>query len=157
MTEIRRRNPVASSSNADPEHEREEHKDEQEQEEQEEQTYIRDHTPPPSSSPTKRLLLFLAVGTLVWLAFFSKHSPFVKKQPEIIYAKRYSKEFKYRPAASPIITETLEDGRIRIRGAEPTKLTSPEPTPQAPKAKGKTKKGKKGTKRKKGKKAPVGK
>lgn len=30
---------------------------------------------------------------------------------------RYSDEFKYRPAASPIITEKLKDGRIRIRGA----------------------------------------
>lgn len=32
---------------------------------------------------------------------------------------RYSDEFKYRPAASPVITETLKDGRIRIRGANP--------------------------------------
>jgi len=30
---------------------------------------------------------------------------------------RYSEEFKYRPAASPVITETLKDGRLRIRGA----------------------------------------
>jgi len=29
----------------------------------------------------------------------------------------YSDEFKYRPAASPVITEYLKDGRIRIRGA----------------------------------------
>lgn len=33
---------------------------------------------------------------------------------------RYSKEFKYRPAASPVITERLRDGRIRLRGAHPT-------------------------------------
>lgn len=30
---------------------------------------------------------------------------------------RYSDEHKYRPAASPVITETLADGRIRLRGA----------------------------------------
>lgn len=29
----------------------------------------------------------------------------------------YSDEFKYRPAASPVITEHLKDGRIRLRGA----------------------------------------
>lgn len=29
----------------------------------------------------------------------------------------YSEEHKYRPAASPVITETLKDGRLRIRGA----------------------------------------
>jgi len=33
---------------------------------------------------------------------------------------RYSKEFKYRPAASPIITERLKDGVIRLRGAYPS-------------------------------------
>lgn len=32
---------------------------------------------------------------------------------------RYSDEHKYRPAASPVITETLADGRIRLRGANP--------------------------------------
>lgn len=31
----------------------------------------------------------------------------------------YSDEFKYRPAASPVITEYLKDGRIRLRGATP--------------------------------------
>ncbi|KAJ7209069.1 hypothetical protein B0H12DRAFT_425322 [Mycena haematopus] len=39
---------------------------------------------------------------------------------QIVHANRYSKEFKYRPAASPIITETLKDGRVRVRGAAPT-------------------------------------
>ncbi|KZT39423.1 hypothetical protein SISSUDRAFT_963163, partial [Sistotremastrum suecicum HHB10207 ss-3] len=37
--------------------------------------------------------------------------------PQIIHAERYSKEYKYRPAASPVITEKLKDGRIRLRGA----------------------------------------
>lgn len=30
---------------------------------------------------------------------------------------RYSREHKYRPAASPVVTEVLKDGRIRLRGA----------------------------------------
>ena len=30
---------------------------------------------------------------------------------------RYNDEFKYRPAASPVITEYLKDGRMRLRGA----------------------------------------
>lgn len=38
---------------------------------------------------------------------------------------RYSKEHKYRPAASPILTETLHDGRTRIRGAAPTATPQP--------------------------------
>ncbi len=32
---------------------------------------------------------------------------------------RYSDEFKYRPAASPVITEYLPGNRIRLRGATP--------------------------------------
>ncbi len=45
----------------------------------------------------------------------------------VISICRYSKEHKYRPAASPIITETLRDGRIRLRGAIPPTAT---PTPR---------------------------
>lgn len=33
---------------------------------------------------------------------------------------RYSKDYKFRPAASPVITEQLKDGRVRLRGAQPT-------------------------------------
>ncbi|KAJ6479562.1 hypothetical protein C8R45DRAFT_793729, partial [Mycena sanguinolenta] len=40
----------------------------------------------------------------------------------------YSKEYKYRPAASPIITETLKDGRLRGYGAAPTTSATPTPT-----------------------------
>lgn len=36
---------------------------------------------------------------------------------DIVY--RYSEEHRYRPAASPVITEYLKDGRIRLRGATP--------------------------------------
>ena len=34
--------------------------------------------------------------------------------------QRYSKQHKYRPAASPIIYEKLKDGKTRVRGAAPT-------------------------------------
>lgn len=49
----------------------------------------------------------------------------VMTQSDTSYPSRYSNEYKYRPAASPIITETLIDGRTKLRGALPT----PEPTP----------------------------
>ncbi|KAJ9114670.1 hypothetical protein QFC22_005546 [Naganishia vaughanmartiniae] len=70
-----------------------------------------------SSRALKRLLLLLlTVGAVVgfqqgWFGGSSK--------PKVIYASRYSDEYKFRPAASPVITETLADGRIRLRGASP--------------------------------------
>lgn len=95
---------------------------------------------PPRVSHIKRLMLFVIIAALVWLFF-----PRREKKQTVIYANRcvfllhslqylnprtrYSKEFKYRPAASPIITETLKDGRIRLRGAAPTTLVTPTPTP----------------------------
>lgn len=33
--------------------------------------------------------------------------------------QRYSKQHKFRPAASPVITERLKDGRVRVRGEAP--------------------------------------
>ena len=30
---------------------------------------------------------------------------------------RYSDKFKYRPAASPVVTERMKDGRLLVRGA----------------------------------------
>ena len=50
---------------------------------------------------------------------------------------RYSKEHKFRPAASPIVTHTLKDGRIRIHGAGPTASPTAAPTPKVKKTKGK--------------------
>ena len=32
---------------------------------------------------------------------------------------RYSPEFKYRPAASPVVREKLKGGRTRVRGGRP--------------------------------------
>jgi len=71
----------------------------------------------------------------------------------LFLSPRYSKEYKFRPAASPIITETLKDGRVRLRGAlpTPTETTTPVVTKKkarAGKATGKRKAGK--SKRKQG-------
>ncbi|KAJ9117135.1 hypothetical protein QFC24_006594 [Naganishia onofrii] len=70
-----------------------------------------------SSRAMKRLLLLLlAVGAVVG---FQQGWFGGKAKPNVIYASRYSDEYKFRPAASPVITETLPDGRIRLRGASP--------------------------------------
>ncbi|KAH6903274.1 hypothetical protein BKA70DRAFT_1302053, partial [Coprinopsis sp. MPI-PUGE-AT-0042] len=84
--------------------------------------------PPPGIS-TRKILVAVSVLFFLWLAYaVRKHYVRKATQPQIIYASRYSKEHKFRPAASPIITETLKDGRIRLRGAVPPS----EPTPSAP-------------------------
>ncbi|ORX40693.1 hypothetical protein BD324DRAFT_611806 [Kockovaella imperatae] len=70
--------------------------------------------PPPAWWKRAGIILFMLV--LGWLSI---RLGTMKKSPQIIYASRYSEEFKYRPAASPVITEYLKDGRIRLRGAQP--------------------------------------
>ncbi|KAF7326466.1 Casein kinase I isoform alpha [Mycena sanguinolenta] len=99
----------------------------------------------PAPSPWKRVLLLLAIAFCFWLAYQLNRAP---GPPKVIYANRYSKEHKYRPAASPIITETLKDGRLRVRGAAPTSSVTPTPTP-TPAKKVKYGKKKKGTGKKK--------
>ena len=73
--------------------------------------------------------MFFCMGSIVYSFTISLH--------------RYSKEHKFRPAASPIITETLKDGRTRIRGAQPvyvaTETPTPRPTAKAGKRKSKAK------------------
>ncbi|KAJ7602300.1 hypothetical protein DFH06DRAFT_910017, partial [Mycena polygramma] len=72
--------------------------------------------PPPAM--WKRAALLFVMFFAFWLAFQIKgHRAGGTK---VVHANRYSKEYKYRPAASPIITETLKDGRLRVRGAAPT-------------------------------------
>ncbi|KAF8549301.1 hypothetical protein OG21DRAFT_1421578 [Imleria badia] len=66
----------------------------------------------------KRAALVAVVAILFWLAFYLR--PNAKPESKVVYASRYSKEFKFRPAASPVITEQLKDGRVRLRGALPT-------------------------------------
>lgn len=70
----------------------------------------------------KRFLLIAFIVFLFWLAIAMRSRSWKK---QVVHASRYSNEYKYRPAASPIITETLIDGRTKLRGALPT----PEPTP----------------------------
>ncbi|KAG5646681.1 hypothetical protein DXG03_002671 [Asterophora parasitica] len=110
--------------------------------EQEQERDPRFHQPPPSR--LKRLALIVFTLLLFGVALRMRQSLWrEKKAPKVIYASRYSREHKFRPAASPIITETLKDGRIRIRGAGPTATPDPKPTP----SKSKTKKGRRKTKR----------
>ncbi|KAF7336183.1 Casein kinase I isoform alpha [Mycena venus] len=87
----------------------------------------------------KRTFLFCLVLFCSWLAFQYKGR---STTPKVVHANRYSREFKYRPAASPIVTETLKDGRIRVRGAAPTTSTAPTPT-AAKKTRSKSKSGRK--------------
>lgn len=53
------------------------------------------------------------------------HPPVLRLVRMLILADRYSDEFRYRPAESPVITEYLKDGRIRLRGAHPAGVGVP--------------------------------
>jgi hypothetical protein len=64
----------------------------------------------------------------------------------LMFCGRYSKEHKFRPAASPVVTHTLKDGRIKIYGAGPTPTATAAATPKVKKGKGK-RKGKGGARR----------
>ncbi|EIN05261.1 hypothetical protein PUNSTDRAFT_146102 [Punctularia strigosozonata HHB-11173 SS5] len=72
----------------------------------------------PVPSIWKRVALLLFTAVLFYLAVKMRFNAKTTK-PQTVYANRYSKEYKYRPAASPIVTERLKDGRTRIRGAQP--------------------------------------
>ncbi|KAF8881765.1 hypothetical protein BD779DRAFT_1388625, partial [Infundibulicybe gibba] len=74
------------------------------------------HQPTPSRYTRAALLIFTAF--LFWLAVTLRNAS--NKPVKVVHANRYSKEYKFRPAASPVITETLKDGRVRVRGAPPT-------------------------------------
>jgi hypothetical protein len=52
--------------------------------------------------------IFVARGRYFLRTLSSKNAPF-----------RYSPEFKFRPAASPVVREKLKDGRTRVRGGRP--------------------------------------
>ncbi|KAJ7349720.1 hypothetical protein DFH08DRAFT_742259 [Mycena albidolilacea] len=96
-----------------------------------------EQTPP---AAWKRAGLLALILFCFWLAFQIKGH---RAPPNVVHASRYSKEFKYRPAASPVVTETLKDGRVRVRGAAPTSSATPAPKPTASKPKtGKRKTGK---------------
>lgn len=99
---------------------------------------------PPTPSWWKRALLILFIIVMFWLSLSLRASMQKGAQSPIIHAHRcaqrssvpcsflprhrgvltalflrYSKEYKHRPAASPIIYEKLKDGRTRVRGAAP--------------------------------------
>lgn len=93
---------------------------------------------PPPPSKWKRAALVFVLVILFWFALATRGR--MNRKPTVVYAdryaldslrritadpydrRRYSKDYKYRPAASPIITEVLKDGRTRLRGAMPTAL-----------------------------------
>ncbi|KAF9016902.1 hypothetical protein BDZ89DRAFT_1117914 [Hymenopellis radicata] len=84
-----------------------------------------------SYSPLKRTILFIFVGLAFAIVYSRLKAKSLERQNKIVYAKRYSDAFKFRPAASPIITETLKGGGTKLRGALPT----PTPTPEKKKRK----------------------
>ncbi|KAG5652385.1 hypothetical protein H0H81_005181 [Sphagnurus paluster] len=98
-----------------------------------EDDFPRDHGPP----FLKRLILVVCTLFLFWAALQLRGIFYREEKAQVIYASRYSKDHKFRPAASPIITETLKDGRIRIHGAGPTPDPVPLPTPAAKRRVGK--------------------
>ncbi|EKM76849.1 hypothetical protein AGABI1DRAFT_115523 [Agaricus bisporus var. burnettii JB137-S8] len=93
-------------------------------------TVVDERFNPPPPSPWKRLALLLFIVFLFYIAF-QMRSSIPSKKAKVVYASRYSKEHKFRPAASPIITEALKDGRTRLRGAYPTSASTATPTTTA--------------------------
>ncbi|KAG8990608.1 hypothetical protein FRB94_004516 [Tulasnella sp. JGI-2019a] len=61
------------------------------------------------------VLFFLLLFLILYYKLIGKN--IVPKKPVIIHADRYSKKYKYRPAASPVITEHLPGNTIVLRGA----------------------------------------
>ncbi|KIL64776.1 hypothetical protein M378DRAFT_178691 [Amanita muscaria Koide BX008] len=96
-----------------------------------------------NTSTYKKLTTLLAVFAILIGFILSTYQATQTGKSKVVYANRYSKEHKFRPAASPIVTETLKDGRIRIRGAEPTMSAPPPNRTTNPKPKRKRKVAKK--------------
>ncbi|KAK7455820.1 hypothetical protein VKT23_010854 [Stygiomarasmius scandens] len=118
-----------------------------EDEQNSQDTVVSEHQVHPS--PIKRTLWMIVIGLVLLLAFNSAYSSWARsKRPQVVHAQRYSKEHKFRPAASPIITESLRDGRVRLRGAGPTQSPEPKPTPTTKKTKKRSKGKARRTKRK---------
>ncbi|GAA5886472.1 hypothetical protein JCM6882_001647 [Rhodosporidiobolus microsporus] len=92
--------------------------------------------PSPSSSSFTPLRVFLvcfcgALYALValrydlppynWIdAYVNKHvhqgDKVLRQRPGMRGVERYSPEFRYRPAASPVITEVAKDGKVNLKG-----------------------------------------
>ncbi|KAI0763344.1 hypothetical protein BD413DRAFT_484506 [Trametes elegans] len=75
---------------------------------------------PPTPSVWKRVALVFFLLAVFWLGFRLRASVAQPPQTKVVHASRYSKDYKFRPAASPIVTERLKDGRVRVRGAAPS-------------------------------------
>lgn len=98
---------------------------------------------PPPPAWWKRALVILFIISMFWLYFSLRASMQREAEPQIVHAhrcvyndisvffrvlvdgayflrRRYSKQHKYRPAASPIVHEKLKNGRVRVRGAAPS-------------------------------------
>ncbi|KAI0788247.1 hypothetical protein C8Q74DRAFT_1256895 [Fomes fomentarius] len=77
---------------------------------------------PPTPSPWKRLALIVFLFILLWAGLKLRLNAldYGAEEAKVVHATRYSKDYKFRPAASPVITEQLKDGRVRLRGAQPT-------------------------------------
>ncbi|KAG5650667.1 hypothetical protein H0H81_011444 [Sphagnurus paluster] len=103
------------------------------QQEEEKKDYLARQRGP---SFLKRLILVVCTLFLFWAALQLRGILYHEKA-QVIYASRYSKDYKFRPAASPIITETLKDGCVRIHGAGPAPDPIPLPTPVAKRRVGK--------------------
>jgi len=105
--------------------------EEYEPEADETRTHAQSSSELPSGTGHRKIATIIAIIAILLGLLISTHQN-AQSKPKVIYAKRYSKEHRFRPAASPIITETLKDGRIRIRGAEPTmsSTATPKPTPK---------------------------
>ncbi|KAF7327136.1 Casein kinase I isoform alpha [Mycena kentingensis (nom. inval.)] len=94
----------------------------------------------PAPSPWKRAALLLTIALLFWLALHMKSPKGIfrsSKQQTVVYSNRYSKEYQFRPAASPIITQTMKDGRLEVHGAAPTKNVAAHASPEEKEMKGK--------------------
>ncbi|TCD63947.1 hypothetical protein EIP91_004757 [Steccherinum ochraceum] len=74
---------------------------------------------PPAPSLWKRVALLITIVALFYIALKMRIGLLQQPEPPVVHAQRYSKEYKFRPAASPIVTERLKDGRVRVRGAHP--------------------------------------
>ncbi|KAJ8462225.1 hypothetical protein ONZ45_g18014 [Pleurotus djamor] len=76
----------------------------------------------PTPSPLKRGLLVVFLVFLFWLALYMRTSilSYITKVEIQRSNDRYSEEFFFRPAASPVITTTLADGSVHVKGTLPT-------------------------------------
>ncbi|KAH7103532.1 hypothetical protein BKA62DRAFT_695701 [Auriculariales sp. MPI-PUGE-AT-0066] len=62
----------------------------------------------------KRIILIAFVLVLTYFAFTLRYG----RDEQVVHARRYSARHRYRPAASPVLTTVLPDGRVKVRGDE---------------------------------------